>query len=180
MNKIFIALVASIVCFVLFSCEKKSVSEDETETETQQEFFKIEFKGTTYNLVALLANRMPNGYVFQGMVKNTNSLVTVLINTQTSSATINIPFGDQDEAGKAVVQFNLPQSDIYSTAGYDCHGRLKHSQGSAKLTAIGNMGGYMEGNFSGAAYFEENTCPDKGTVRLESFTGSFKLLRKFP
>lgn len=178
MNKIFTLLAASILSLFLFSCEKNSHGGEKTGADENIEFFKLEFKGTTYDLVNLMASRTPNGHVFQGVVKNTNSLVTVLINTETSSATTNIPFGDQDEVGKSVVQFNIPQNEIYSTAGYDCHGRYTYSQGHAKLTAIGNVGGYVEGNFSGAAYYNQNNCPDHGSVKLENFKGSFKILRK--
>lgn len=180
MNKIYIALVATFLSLFLVSCDKDSPAEEITEEDRNKEFFKFEFKGTTYNLSATLANRGPlGGYLFMGIVGNNNGLVTVVINTETSSATTQIPFGSLEEAGKSFVQFNIPQSDIYSTTGSDCRGRPQYSQGHAKLTAIGNVGGYMEGNFSGTAYFQENACPDKGTVRLESFTGSFKLLRRF-
>jgi hypothetical protein len=166
--------------FMLTSCSKQSEDDNKENPEPNNEFFTFEFKGTTYNLVAFAVSPMPDGYAVQGITSLTSGQgVMMYINTKTSSATISLPFGDPNETGKSGVTFNLPnQSVIYSTAGYDCRGRYTYSQGSAKLTAIGEVGKYFEGNVSGVAFYNEKNCPANEPVITESFRGSFKILRK--
>ncbi|ANE50125.1 hypothetical protein [Flavisolibacter tropicus] len=141
-----------------------------------QEFFDFEFNGATYNLRALSAAAFDKGYLISGLASN-NQSVAIVINTKTSDN--SIPFGDLEESGKASASFNLPnESVVYLTTGQNCQGQDVHNQGNAKLTSIGNIGGYVEGYISGSAYKNENACGEGGrTVDSKPFTGYFKIRR---
>lgn len=140
------------------------------------QFFDFEFNGGTYNLHSLMASPYDKGYIIMGLLSN-DQIVTLVINTKTPNTTVS--FGDREEPGTSAAMFNIPSDKVYGTTGRDCHGReIVHNQGQAKLTSIGNVGGYIEGHVSGAAFKNENACNGDGkTIENKAFRGSFKIRR---
>jgi hypothetical protein len=157
------------------SVSLKSPVYNDTPDEPNNQFFDFEFNGATYNLKNIIVSPIEKGYAVMGVVSN--SLVTLVINTKASNTSVS--FGDMEEAGKSGALFNIPGDEIYKTTGRDCGGReIVHNQGQAKLTSIGNIGGYIEGHISGAAFKNESACSREGqTIVSKSFRGYFKIRR---
>ena len=126
---------------------------------------------------SFIASPIDKGYRFSG-IASTNQLVTLVINTKVSNTAVS--FGDRQVAGTSGAMFNIPSDEVYSTTGRDCFGReFVHNQGHAKLTSIGNRGGYIEGYITGAAFKSESACGSNGRPPIvsKSFKGFFKVRR---
>ncbi len=158
------------------SVSLRSPLSTDTPDEPNNQFFDFEFNGATYNLHSLVITPYDKGFFIMGVISH-NQGVTLVINTKTSNTSVS--FGDMEESGKSGAVFNIPSDEIYGTTGRDCHGRnIVHNQGQAKITSIGNVGGYIEGTISGAAFKSENACNrDEKKVESKSFRGFFKIRR---
>ncbi|MBB1284579.1 hypothetical protein HRH25_09365 [Flavisolibacter sp. BT320] len=148
----------------------------ETPDNPSLQFFDFEFDGATYSLHALAATPHDKGYLIMGLASN-NQIVTLVMNTK--AVNTSVAFGDVDDAGTSSAMFNIPSDQVYATTGRDCGGRsIVYNQGAAKFSAIGPVGGYIEGTISGAAYKNENACNGDGkTIESKPFRGFFKIKR---